>query len=62
MAREEQGAGPSKQEEALKRYMDDSLRRCEERQHANTRPKTPDVRAKTPDVRPKTIPCVQGAK
>ena len=32
MDRGEQGAGPSKQEEALNRYMEDSLHRFEERQ------------------------------
>ena len=34
MAREEQVAGTSKQEEAIKKYLDDALRRSEERHQA----------------------------
>ena len=40
MVREEQGADYSKQEEALKRYIDDNLRRYEERHHAAQRENT----------------------
>ena len=40
MAREEQDAAFGKQEEALKRYIDDNLRRYEERHHAAQRENT----------------------
>ena len=60
MAREEQGAGPSKQEEALKRYMEDSLRRFEEREQAIQR-ETQDARRESQDAHTTTEMAICGA-